>query len=486
MGVLPPPYKIKLHLVNTSRALWKRKWLLVLLFAVVFLGVVGMAGQSYLKTAQRPKPPRFETVRRGVVETKVTETGTIEPLKKVEVKSKVAGRIAKLYVQEGSQVKAGQLLAEIDPTEINSQVAQMRAQLDGAKARLAQSQSGVVYQDEQTRTGIRQAEEGLRSAQARLKAVQEENRAQPKISASEVEQAEAGLKAARDSLTLMKKATHPQELVELRSNLDEMKTSEENAQLNLTRQENLLKKGFVSKQEVEAARSELASAHARYEQAKNRMDLLQDRQQLEIADANNKIKQAQASLNRARAGESLILVKRQDVQSAFSAVQQAKAQWEAALSNKEQNSMRRASVLESRAAVSQLQNQLNEVAVRQHDTRLIASNSGVVTKRYIEEGELITSGVNSFSSGTPVVQIADLSHMLVKMTVNEVDVNKIRPGLPVEIRVDGVRNVVFNGRLQKVSPASLSFAPGADQGGQGGGRREFRHPVCGGGDGTES
>ena len=56
------------------------------------------------------------------MEIKVTETGTIEPLKKVEIKSKVAGRITRLLVDEGSRVNAGQVLAEIDPTEINSQV----------------------------------------------------------------------------------------------------------------------------------------------------------------------------------------------------------------------------------------------------------------------------------------------------------------------------------------------------------------------------
>src|SRR5262245_10766363 len=65
-------------------------------------------------------PDRAEVVTRGDVEVKVTETGTIEPLTKVEVKSKVGGRLARLTVQEGAVVTAGQLLAEIEPTEINS------------------------------------------------------------------------------------------------------------------------------------------------------------------------------------------------------------------------------------------------------------------------------------------------------------------------------------------------------------------------------
>src|SRR4051812_44234672 len=76
-------------------------------------------GMKALKAAD-PPAQRYETVDRGVVEVKVTETGTIEALKKVEIKSKVAGRVSRLLVDEGYFVKAGQLLAEIDPTEINS------------------------------------------------------------------------------------------------------------------------------------------------------------------------------------------------------------------------------------------------------------------------------------------------------------------------------------------------------------------------------
>src|SRR5262249_19077069 len=90
-----------------------------------------------------------------------------------------------------------------------------------------------------------------------------------------------------------------------------------------------------------------------------------------------------------------------------------------------------------------------------------------VTKRYIEAGELVTSGVSSFSSGTPIVQIADLSRMLVRLTVNEVDVYKIRADQPVEIRIDGAKGELFHGRVSKVAPAAVDAA-GAAQGGGGG------------------
>lgn len=76
-----------------------------------------VGGSWWAARGLRGAPPkaaeRYETVGRGDVAVKVTETGTIEPLKKVEVKSKVAGRVARLLVQEGSRVRSGQLLAQI-------------------------------------------------------------------------------------------------------------------------------------------------------------------------------------------------------------------------------------------------------------------------------------------------------------------------------------------------------------------------------------
>src|SRR5437588_7238946 len=98
-------------------------------------------------THAEPPAAHYSFVDRGDVEIKVTETGTIEPLKKVEIKSKVAGRIAKLYVQEGDRVTPGQALADIDPTEINSQVDQMKAQVAGTRARYEQARKGSDYQE---------------------------------------------------------------------------------------------------------------------------------------------------------------------------------------------------------------------------------------------------------------------------------------------------------------------------------------------------
>lgn len=440
-----------------------------LLPLIIVSGLVWYGVRSL--THADPPVERLLAVDRGDIEIKVTETGTIEPLKKVEVKSKVAGKLAKLYVQEGDQVRVGQSLAEIDPTEINSQVAQMQAQLDGTKARYEQALRGVIYQKDQTTSGIRQSEEGLRSAQARLRAIEEENQMQPGLLASETASAAATLKSAQDNLTLLKNATHPQAIVTAKTGADEAKASAENARRNLERQQRLLAKGFVAEQVVDAAKSELAAATARKDQADKRLELIEEQNRLEAANAESRIREAQAAVDRARTNSSMVRIKQQDVLAQRAAVQQAQAALKLARASSEQDKMRQDDVSAARAAVVQLENQLREVQVRQGDTHLAAGMDGIITRRYVEQGELITSGVSTFSSGTPVLQIADLSRMLVKISVNEVDVHRIRTGLPVEITIDGAKGALFEGRVSKVAPAAVgSTNPGSDGGQQAAGQ----------------
>ncbi len=75
---------------------------------------------------------RTEAVERGTVSETVTATGTISAVTTVQVGSQVSGIIAKLYVDFNAPVKKGQLLAELDPTPLQAQVEQRRADVAGA------------------------------------------------------------------------------------------------------------------------------------------------------------------------------------------------------------------------------------------------------------------------------------------------------------------------------------------------------------------
>jgi HlyD family secretion protein len=131
---------------------------------------------------------RTEEVSRGHVTMTVSATGTVSPVTTVQVGSQVSGIVAKLYADFNSQVKKGQLLAELDPTPFLQQVEQRKADVTKSQVEVANQQ--IVYGRQK-----RLADAGL-VAQADLdaaKAGYDAARAQLALSQASLRQAETNL-----------------------------------------------------------------------------------------------------------------------------------------------------------------------------------------------------------------------------------------------------------------------------------------------------
>jgi len=85
----------------------------------------------------RALPVIAEPVRRGTIDVYLNALGTVTPRNLVTVKPRVDGQLMKVYFEEGQLVKAGQLLAEIDPRPFQVQLAQAQGQLAKDQAQLA-------------------------------------------------------------------------------------------------------------------------------------------------------------------------------------------------------------------------------------------------------------------------------------------------------------------------------------------------------------
>ncbi|MFI5105519.1 MAG: efflux RND transporter periplasmic adaptor subunit, partial [Terriglobales bacterium] len=77
---------------------------------------------------------KLAKVEKGDLAKNVVATGKIEPITKVELKSKASGIVEKLLVEYGEPVKKGQVLAELDKQQILAQVNQIKASLEAAEA----------------------------------------------------------------------------------------------------------------------------------------------------------------------------------------------------------------------------------------------------------------------------------------------------------------------------------------------------------------
>src|ERR1051326_2282024 len=79
---------------------------------------------------------QIATVTRGPITQAVTATGTLNPVVNVQVGSQVSGNISKLFADFNSQVKAGQVVAQIDPALFQATVTQAEGDLANAQAAL--------------------------------------------------------------------------------------------------------------------------------------------------------------------------------------------------------------------------------------------------------------------------------------------------------------------------------------------------------------
>jgi HlyD family secretion protein len=100
-------------------------------------GLVRMVSGSSLD------PNKIAKVTRGDVARSVVATGKIQPITKVEVKSKASGIVEKLFVDINNQVHKGQELAQLDQQEIVAQVDAQRAQLSAAEANVATYEANI-------------------------------------------------------------------------------------------------------------------------------------------------------------------------------------------------------------------------------------------------------------------------------------------------------------------------------------------------------
>jgi len=105
-------------------------WLLIIIGLLVIAAVVRQCRNSGAANYQTA------TITRGPITQAVTATGTLNPVINVQVGSQVSGNIAKLFVDFNSQVKAGQVVAQIDPALFQATITQADGDLANAQATL--------------------------------------------------------------------------------------------------------------------------------------------------------------------------------------------------------------------------------------------------------------------------------------------------------------------------------------------------------------
>jgi RND family efflux transporter MFP subunit len=249
-----------------------RRWLVVL----VFVMLVALAGVAVLgrnrsagpvpETAAPAVPVEVAGVSEGTVVRTVEVSGTVVAARTAELFPKISGRVARVLVQDGARVAAGQVLIELDAADQRAEVRQAEAAVAAAEARLALLRAGQRPQERQI------ASNALAQAENQMKAAQ-----------TQVALAQTSLRIAED---------------------------------NLRRQEQLLREGAIAQAQVDQARLQHDQARAQVQAAESQLEIARAgvdsaRQQLELTQLGARDEEIQAARAQVAQAHALAALARQ-------------------------------------------------------------------------------------------------------------------------------------------------------------------------------
>jgi HlyD family secretion protein len=176
--------------------------------AYIVIAVTAASLGTFLVLRRKENGTTYKTdkIIRGDIENGVTATGTVNAVKTVLVGTQVSGTIKQIYVDFNSPIKRGQLLARIDPTSFEAQVAQAKANLSVAQANLEKAQASLM-DAERTAKRYKELFDKELIAQSDLDTADvnvETAKAQVSASKAQISQAEAALKLTETNLEYTK------------------------------------------------------------------------------------------------------------------------------------------------------------------------------------------------------------------------------------------------------------------------------------------
>lgn len=295
--------------------------------------------------------------------------GNIEAFADTPIQARTSGYVKNFYVDIGSHVKAGQLLADIQSPDVDQELAQAEADTAKSVATVAQSQADVA----RLRAGVSQSVADLSRQRANIKQAQaalDGVKARYESAKSQEESAEAALAQSEQGVALQ------------RANLAQANAQYELARTTERRYRDLLAKGFVAQQDYDQSYSGLKTAAASVEAVKAQIAASEAgvrASQQGVVSAKALVVSAQSDMEAARAN---VVAARASYTSQEQTVVAARENVRAGISNVTANS----AAVKSSAANAQ------RYSVLTGFEHVVAPFDGVITARNVDIGSLVNPG----------------------------------------------------------------------------------------------
>ena len=373
----------------------KKKKILFLL-AIVLLGVGGYFGIQWIYF-------RWHYVSTDDAQVK----GNL-----VNLSAKVPARIERMLVEEGDSVKAGQILVELDPKDYLAARAQAQASLEMARQDLGKAIPQLALTRDRVLQGIDTADASSKEALEGLKFAENDAALQTDRVQKDIDRARASLKAAQ-------------------ARVIEAKATTDNTQKEFERHQELFKNKYIAENARDAAETAWQVAQSKYQAAlENEREALS---QLELAEANQRS----------------IELKKQSIRISEQVLERAKISLALSREEKKQISIQEKNIEFLKAKVQEAEAALQLAELRLQETKVMSPISGVISKRFADQGQLV-------QSGQPLLVVNNPSEKWVVANVEETKVRKVHQGSKARVEVDAYPGRDFEGQVEFIGSAALS------------------------------
>ncbi|HEX2949310.1 MAG TPA: efflux RND transporter periplasmic adaptor subunit [Armatimonadota bacterium] len=430
-------------------------WIVILasLLAILVVVLIIVKGQTTVIVTR---------VTRGQAITAVYAPGTVLSGTQTTISTNAAGRLTGVYVDRGSKVITGQIIANIDDSQARLQLRAAESDLHTAEAQFAEtSEPGDPYAVRQARAQLAQAQSDYSRALSAVNAAQ----AGLRSAKAKVSQAQAGVSAAQARVATAQRnveTRREERAVAIRqvdvaqAQIAGAEATLTDARDELTRQRSLYERGAVAERRVveaetavRSAESTLAQVRAAVLAASQQVDQAQaaiDAARSQVTEAVNGVDQAQAELAQDLAA----------VNSATAQIAQAQAQAQTARDQitaaqaflaQTQRGQRSSAVV---VAASQVQAAMDRVAQAQDALNNYTVRSlvqGTVSEVPVEVGDFVPIG------GT-IANVVSPRELYVQADVDESDIGPIRVGQKAYFTTDAIPNRTYQGVVTQIGASA--------------------------------
>lgn len=404
-----------------------RRPIVVILLAVLLLAAA-LVGYQRLQTerAIRGAAGDLQTARvqRGTIVATVFAVGNVVPSREVSLVFPLIGTVRQVNVQAGDQVAVGQVLATLEASDLEQEVANAQLNLTIREAELARLTAGPTSTE-------------LAAAQTALKAAQEalaELRAGPR--AEDVASARSALQAAQAQYNLLQTQPNAEAVRQAQLQLEYAK----NNLWHVQSQRDMACGIERAKSLCDSFEAEVGSASVQVQMAELALQQAQQpASEAQLQSALSQVQAAQAALDKLLVGPS---------KAAIAAAEAEVARAQAALdaltggARSEEIAIAEARLQQARLLYEQAQRRLA-------DATLVAPYAGVIASVGYRVGDLVRPEM-------PGIVLADLSELQIKVNVAEVDIDQVRVGQEAEVLLDALPERPLKGQVAAIAPAARS------------------------------